>query len=549
MKQSNNPETSSLPAYLYAMIFEKCLIEVVDKLNREIKDSDSGSDVVIKNQLLLLRENYDSQFATKYNKSYNNKISQDLHQLIELLKQPNNIPNGKEYVNILEWYLCIIRVIGNLKTVENDLQYFYSLKSNKIYGVFYNIQILPSHLYTDFSFKKVGDLGLMNLLKKTKSPSVPYQVLLNLLYRKIDTKIDLLKQRKDYSLECLERLIYSYENQGQHKVNGKDHSKENVSKIISLETLQPSVLEKWWLPLLIASQYLPYKATQIWLNRVKIFNFVQHEIIDFSKGLVINWIVQPGIKIWKTISHSESDSLISSKSTLQHEKESMIRMMQNMSPTSAVAGPVSSLSPADIDLIEQNFLNVYESQIKNPWRHIVDGGLIQSILVLVQRAKVEADFGLNSIDKILQSQQLVFQFVAISPAFLTVWVIYNFVIKPLFYNAPFFAFKKLFSFFYRDSLSDNDQYLVHLNKLLKYINNNECFARGETHHKKSPKGQDSCFIYDLDSFGEFGLKFIPKKRSTEWWNDVYHVFSKRSDLPLVKEEIKRLDRTYNKYFR
>ena len=51
-------------------------------------------------------------------------------------------------------------------------------------------------------------------------------------------------------------------------------------------------------------------------------------------------------------------------------------------------------------------LQVYEEDIKSPIRSAVKGTLVRSLLVQIQKAKVDLDQALSGIDKLLKSQEL-----------------------------------------------------------------------------------------------------------------------------------------------
>jgi len=61
-------------------------------------------------------------------------------------------------------------------------------------------------------------------------------------------------------------------------------------------------------------------------------------------------------------------------------------------------------------------LKVYEEDIKSPLRSAISGTLVRSLLIQVQKAKVDLDQALSGIDKLLKSQELTFAFVGVAPS-------------------------------------------------------------------------------------------------------------------------------------
>jgi len=79
-------------------------------------------------------------------------------------------------------------------------------------------------------------------------------------------------------------------------------------------------------------------------------------------------------------------------------------------------------------------LQIYEANIKSPWKSAILGTLVRSLFIQVQKAKVglnasryenthhvpmqvDLDQALAGIDKLLRSQELTFAFVGVAPAF------------------------------------------------------------------------------------------------------------------------------------
>ena len=72
-------------------------------------------------------------------------------------------------------------------------------------------------------------------------------------------------------------------------------------------------------------------------------------------------------------------------------------------------------------------LQVYEEDIKSPIRSAVKGTLVRSLLVQIQKAKVDLDQALSGIDKLLKSQELTFAFVGVAPSLTIVYAFFTYL--------------------------------------------------------------------------------------------------------------------------
>lgn len=65
-------------------------------------------------------------------------------------------------------------------------------------------------------------------------------------------------------------------------------------------------------------------------------------------------------------------------------------------------------------------LRVWERDIKRPIRSAVGGSLIRTLLIQVQKLKVDGAIAMNGIERLMDSQQLTFGFVGVTPSLLIV---------------------------------------------------------------------------------------------------------------------------------
>lgn len=197
---------------------------------------------------------------------------------------------------------------------------------------------------------------------------------------------------------------------------------------LAKENGRPSRLVRYWLPTLIGV----FSSTTI----LRILVSRQDQIVNWirNSGVTIrdfwfNWIVQPTEKVVKTIRHDESSEIaIMSRDSLKADRDSLERMVVDFAkdkPHFAVEGS-SSISEAQITEIRSKVaegdvtpvLRAYEQDLRSPFMGAVRGDLVRSLLIQVQKTKVDLEVAMTGIDSLLKSQELVFGFVGLTPGVL-----------------------------------------------------------------------------------------------------------------------------------
>lgn len=200
---------------------------------------------------------------------------------------------------------------------------------------------------------------------------------------------------------------------------------------------RPSKLIRYWLPagvLLLSSttilRILVSKNAEI-VTWVRDFGTT---VQDFWS----NWIVAPTKNVIGTIRHDkDSDIAIMSKESLKGDRESLERMVvefaiDNPQTSADTAGPLSEAQIMDIrakvkegDLTP--VLRAYEKDLRQPFKGTVRGDLIRTLLIQVQKTKVDVQFALSGIDSLLKSQELVFGFVGLTPGVLVGFAVFRYL--------------------------------------------------------------------------------------------------------------------------
>ncbi|KAI1461953.1 NCA2-domain-containing protein [Annulohypoxylon moriforme] len=207
------------------------------------------------------------------------------------------------------------------------------------------------------------------------------------------------------------------------------HLPEHLSAAEKLvaENGRPSRLVRYWLPATV----LLFSSTTI----LRILVNKNQEIIHWIRDLGVtvrdfwfNWIIDPIRKVIGTIRHdANSEIAIMSRDSLQADKESLERMVVDfaLDKPSAATG-ASSLSESQVADIRAKvregdvtpILRAYEKDLRSPLKGTVRGDLVRTLLIQVQKTKVDIEVALSGIDALLKSQELVFGFVGLTPGIL-----------------------------------------------------------------------------------------------------------------------------------
>lgn len=205
-----------------------------------------------------------------------------------------------------------------------------------------------------------------------------------------------------------------------------DHlpQQENEYVKTSNEYGKPSRLVRYWIPgvaLILSGSTL----LRVFANRkAEILQWLQ----DFGatvQDFWLNWVIEPTRRLIGTIRHDQdSEIAIQSKESLKADKESLERMVVDFAVEHPENG--TKYSDAEIDVIRLKVkegdltpvLKAYEREMQSPIKNVVMGDLVRTLLIQVQKTKVDVEVAIGGIDSLLKSQELLFGFVGIAPGVL-----------------------------------------------------------------------------------------------------------------------------------
>ncbi|KAI1128135.1 ATP synthase regulation protein NCA2 [Nemania abortiva] len=187
---------------------------------------------------------------------------------------------------------------------------------------------------------------------------------------------------------------------------------------------RPSRLVRYWLPataLLLSSTTI----LRIFFNkRQEIIHWIQ-DLGATTRDFWFNWVVEPVRKVIGTIRHdANSEIAIMSRDSLRADRESLERMVVDFAiDKSSTATGASSVSEAQVAEIRAKvregdvtpILRAYEKDLRSPLMGTVRGDLVRTLLIQVQKTKVDVEVAMSGIDSLLRSQELVFGFVGLTP--------------------------------------------------------------------------------------------------------------------------------------
>lgn len=209
-----------------------------------------------------------------------------------------------------------------------------------------------------------------------------------------------------------------------------------ASKKLSAKYGRPSKLIRYWLP---ASALLLSSTTilRIFFNRKADIIMWIRDLGATVRDFWMNWVVEPSKKIVGTIRHDkESEVAIMSKESLKGDRDSLERMVVDFAtehPEISVGS--TSISEAQISEIRAKVkegdltpvLRAYERDLRKPFVGTLRGDLVRTLLIQVQKTKVDVEVAISGIDALLKSQELVFGFVGLTPGVLVCFATFRYL--------------------------------------------------------------------------------------------------------------------------
>jgi nuclear control of ATPase protein 2 len=192
----------------------------------------------------------------------------------------------------------------------------------------------------------------------------------------------------------------------------------------SLQYGKPSRLIRYWIPgviLLLSGSSL----LRIFANRKAEITQWFRDLGSTAQDFWVNWVLEPTKRLIGTIRHDqESEIAIQSKESLKADRDSLERMVVDF----AIEHPENGTRYTEPQIAEIRtkvkegdltpVLKAYEREMQSPIKNAVMGDLVRTLLIQVQKTKVDVEVAIGGIDSLLKSQELLFGFVGIAPGVL-----------------------------------------------------------------------------------------------------------------------------------
>ncbi|KAF7558402.1 hypothetical protein G7046_g5755 [Stylonectria norvegica] len=191
---------------------------------------------------------------------------------------------------------------------------------------------------------------------------------------------------------------------------------------------RPTPLVRYWIPAVVGILSSTTVLRILVHRKAEIVNW----FLDFGatvRDFWFNWVVEPLGKVISTIRHDKTSEIaIMSRDSLKADRESLERMVVEFAldkPHFAIEG-ASLLSDAQVAEIRSKVaegdvtpvLRAFEQDLQRPFMGAIRGDLVRSLLIQVQKTKVDLEVAMTGIDSLLKSQELVFGFVGLTPGVL-----------------------------------------------------------------------------------------------------------------------------------
>lgn len=164
--------------------------------------------------------------------------------------------------------------------------------------------------------------------------------------------------------------------------------------LILSENSRSNIILRLWLPLSIAFTAVAIVHKSISVDDFsRFFSTSASQAWDTCSGFVVNWIIQPCKDMLATIRHREAKLAIMGTESLASDLDSLERMVVNFAKDH---GTTDSLSLKAIAQRVRNgdlttVLQHYEEDIRRPFSSALSGDLIRSLLIQIQKAKVDGE--------------------------------------------------------------------------------------------------------------------------------------------------------------
>ncbi|KAJ3298805.1 Nuclear control of ATPase protein 2 [Borealophlyctis nickersoniae] len=146
------------------------------------------------------------------------------------------------------------------------------------------------------------------------------------------------------------------------------------------------------------------------------------DLQDTARAFIFDWVITPLRQVYATVRHRETRLALLGSESLSSDIECLERMVVDFAQDHGTKDPAAlkeiaeRVKQGDLTLILQR----YEQDIRSPLKSALSGDLIRSLLIQVQKTKVDMELAMAALDKLLRSNELNFAFLAVIPTLVIV---------------------------------------------------------------------------------------------------------------------------------
>ncbi|CAG8497925.1 5475_t:CDS:2 [Paraglomus brasilianum] len=187
---------------------------------------------------------------------------------------------------------------------------------------------------------------------------------------------------------------------------------------------RPSAITRYWLPS-ISVILFGTKLTRYVTDHQQKIKTLANNAAETIEKFWADWVWQPVVGIIETIRHRERRLAVMGKNSLKADLESLERMVidfakKNYNLTEEqFAELAEEVREGDLSIV----LRAYEIELQKPLRSVVQGKLLRTFLIQIQKTKVDLDTAMSALDKLLKSNELNFAFLAVGPSLFIVYIV------------------------------------------------------------------------------------------------------------------------------
>ncbi|CAG8463604.1 8892_t:CDS:2 [Paraglomus occultum] len=186
---------------------------------------------------------------------------------------------------------------------------------------------------------------------------------------------------------------------------------------------RPSAITRYWLPS-ISVLIFGTKLTRYVTGHQQKIKILINNAAETLEKFWADWVWQPVVGIIETIRHRERRLAVMGKNSLKADLESLERMVidfakkRNNLTEEQLAELTEEVREGDLSIV----LRAYENELQKPLRSVVQGKLLRTFLIQIQKTKVDMDTAMSALDKLLKSNELNFAFLAVGPSLFIVYI-------------------------------------------------------------------------------------------------------------------------------